>query len=272
MFKTKKKQIIRVHADESKHVEDAFAVEEPLQISLSYAKVSGNNEQKNISITMRTPGADRDLALGFLFTEGILNSFSEVADTKTGFNELEVVCSENADIDLSKIERHFYTSSSCGVCGKSSIDAIKTVRRIEAGEGDFKIDPAWLKTIGDIQKQSQDIFKDTGGIHAATLFEVNGQIMLSREDVGRHNAMDKLIGHAFQNALLPLDKHVVLLSGRASFELIQKASMAGVKCIAAIGAPSSLAIELAEESDMTLIGFLKPDRFNIYCGEKRISL
>ena len=182
MLKTKKKHIIRVHEDKSVQVEDAFAIEEPLQISLKYKSPLGQVTSKNISITMRTPGADQVLALGFLFTEGIINKYSDISNCVEKFNEIEVQCSEDAQIDLSKIERHFYTSSSCGVCGKSSIDAIKTVRSISAGPGDFKIDPEWLKTIGEVQKKSQDVFKDTGGIHAASLFEINGDLLVSRED------------------------------------------------------------------------------------------
>ncbi len=258
------------HADTS--FADVLSVEEPLEIRVRYG--SGRERvQKSISVTMRTPGNDRELALGFLFTEGIIAADGGIQRAQhTGMecsaqeeNVVQVDFMEGFVPQLHQADRNFYTTSSCGVCGKSSIQSIKTVNpfhrqqrpALQLSKHVFYLLPKKLRA-------AQRGFAATGGIHAAALFTLQGELMDLREDVGRHNALDKLIGNALMNDALPLNRHLLLLSGRASFELIQKAAMAGISIVAAIGAPSSLAVELAAELGITLIGFLKEDSFNIY--------
>ena len=253
-------------------VEDQLAVEEPLEIQLEYG-TQGSRIRKNISVTMRTPGNDEELAAGFLFTEGIIGSRREIESVKqAGNNTVVVSLPESNLINLPKTERNFYTTSSCGVCGKTSIDAIKTVSIYNKVPDDISFKAELLYTLHDTLKNKQEIFDLTGGLHASALFDTNGNFMMLREDVGRHNALDKLIGTSLLNDQLPLNNSILLLSGRASFELIQKACMAGIKIVTAVGAPSSLAVELAEECGITLIGFLRNERFNIYTGDQRIVL
>lgn len=266
-------QINKYSGNESESFEDFIAVEEPLEIQLVY----GNNEKrinKVVSITMRTPGNDPELAAGFLFNEGILQNIDQVSELKIlSLNENKIIVSlkENIIPDLRNSERNFYTTSSCGVCGKSSIDAIRTVSVYNNEKDDISLKAEIFYTLIEKLNTQQEVFIKTGGLHASVLFDLNGKFELLREDVGRHNALDKLIGHSFINNLLPLNNKILLLSGRASFELIQKAVMAGIKVVAAVGAPSSLAVELAKESEITLIGFLKNDRFNVYSGGNRIG-
>ena len=266
------KKIIKVLGDDFVEHMDDIAVEEPLQISISILEPESPITNKNISITMRTPGHDQDLAIGFLFTEGIIQASDQIKGITLGENSINVQLNNSENIDLGKLERHFYTSSSCGVCGKASIDAIKTICRLPPSLADFQVDKNLIKSFPGILKQEQNIFNNTGGIHAAALFNVNGELITIREDVGRHNALDKIIGHLVTQNLLPLDQHLLFLSGRASFELIQKAAMAGIHFIMAVGAPSSLAVEMALEHDITLIGFLNETRYNIYTGPKRIKI
>ena len=254
--------------------DDQLAVEEPLEIQL----LSGNTDnraQKSISVTMRTPGHDEELAAGFLFTEGIIRSNQEILfieqETFDG-NKILVGLQENVIPDIQKMERNFYTTSSCGVCGKSSIDAIKTVSVYNMEPDEICLKADMFYHIHYAVREKQVLFKSTGGLHASALFDMEGNFIMLREDIGRHNALDKVIGASLLNEELPLNKTILLLSGRASFELIQKACMAGIKVITAVGAPSSLAVELAKECNMTLIGFLRDERFNIYSGEQRIIL
>ncbi len=221
---------------------------------------------------MRTPGNDIDLALGFLFTEGILVSRKQVSHVALGENKVTVLLNSPESVDLSRIERHFYTSSSCGVCGKTSIKALKTVCRLSNDPSHFTVEKELIKTFPNQLREQQQLFKSTGGIHASALFNIQGAISILREDVGRHNSLDKLIGAAFQTAILPLDQQLLLLSGRASFELIQKAAMARIQFVMAVGAPSSLAVNLAKEYDITLVGFLNETRFNIYHDVNRIKI
>jgi FdhD protein len=266
-------KVKKISADEIFDADDELATEEPLQIQLQYG---GNGETKleNISVTMRTPGNDEELAVWFLFTEGIIRSKSYVREVKASLfdNNVLVSLSENEQPLLQKAERNFYTTSSCGVCGKSSIDAIKTISVYKDVPDEIRLDASLFYDLENELRKQQHIFKSTGGLHASALFDLNGNFMMLREDVGRHNALDKLIGAAFLNNDLPLSKAILLLSGRASFELIQKAAMAGIKIVAAVGAPSSLAVQLATESNITLIGFLRNSRFNIYSGAQRIGL
>jgi len=276
----KKIPITRVNNQEVTDTTDALAMEEPLEIRLEYGP---ENERKvqNVSVTMRTPGNDAELATGFLFTEGIIKSKAEIADVGYCF----IACAENRENviqvnlvpgivpDLHNTERNFYTTSSCGVCGKGSINAIRTVSAFTQQEKhQIVVNAELLYNLPVILQHHQAIFADTGALHASALFNLKGELQLVREDVGRHNALDKLIGASLNHNHLPLDNSILLLSGRASFELIQKAAMAGVQIIAAVGAPSSLAVELAEEFNITLTGFLRNKRFNIYTAAHRILL
>jgi FdhD protein len=251
---------------------DELAVEEPLEIRLQYGP-AGSRQEQSISITMRTPGNDIELATGFLYTEGILPDATAVKGTYTGNpNSILVSLREDIALDLGRLQRHFYTTSSCGVCGKSSLESLRTVCPSRALSSSWQITPGMLHPLPDLLRQQQDIYGSTGGLHASALFHQQGHLLALREDIGRHNALDKLIGWALQEGQLPLADHILLLSGRACFELIQKAAMAGIKVVAAVGAPSSLAVELAKEYDMTLIGFLRDQRFNIYAGASRIHV
>ena len=267
-------KISKYSGKESELLEDIIAMEEPLEIQLVY----GDNEDriiKTISITMRTPGNDKELAAGFLFTEGIIQNADQINEIKTlPFDENKILVSltENVRPDLKNSERNFYTTSSCGVCGKTSIDAIRSVSTYNNLKDSIILEPKVIYKLNEELINKQKIFQTTGGLHASVLFDLTGKFELLMEDVGRHNALDKVIGQCFIREVLPLSNKILLLSGRASFELIQKAVMAGIKVVVAIGAPSSLAVRLAEESDITLIGFLKKDRFNVYSGEKRFGI
>ena len=266
--------IQKISAGKKSELADMVAVEEPLEILLAYSSQSGLM-RKNIAVTMRTPGNDEELAAGFLFTEGIINNagaIQEIKQTASDDNRILVILKENTVPVLSNIARNFYSSSSCGICGKASIDAIKINIQNCNEQDNLLIDASILYALLAHLKKEQTVFEETGGIHACALFGSEGNFILLKEDIGRHNALDKIIGNALLNDQLPLSKAVLLLSGRASFELVQKAAMAGIKIIAAVGAPSSLAVDMAKETGITLIGFLKDDRFNIYSGEQRIKL
>lgn len=231
---------------------------------------------------MRTPGNDGELAAGFLFTEGILSSPDQIKQIRhcglkigkgtsaldrsaaLNSNTIRVDLEREIDIDLKRLERNFYTTSSCGVCGKSSIDALRT--GVKPLDDNLKIARETINELPDILRASQSVFEKTGGLHASALFTTDGALDIVREDVGRHNALDKVIGAKFLANDLPLSDRVLLVSGRASFELVQKTLMAGIPVLAAVGAPSSLAVELAAEYGMTLVGFVRDGRFNIYCG------
>ncbi len=253
---------------------DLVAVEEPMEILLTYSTASGHM-QKNIAVIMRTPGNDIELAAGFLFTEGIIQSkeaIEEIKHVATDDNRVMVILKENVIPVLNNAERNFYSTSSCGICGKSSIDVIRTTSLYQNEPVVISVYASSLYQLQDMLISQQETFNNTGGIHASALFSTDGELIMLREDVGRHNALDKLIGVCLINKNLPLSNHILLLSGRASFELIQKASMAGIQLVAAVGAPSSLAVEVARETGITLIGFLRNERFNIYTGEQRIIL
>jgi FdhD protein len=222
---------------------------------------------------MRTPGNDIHLATGFLYTEGILPDADAVKGTYTTIpNSILISLREDVSPDIGKLQRHFYTTSSCGVCGKSALDSLRTVCPSPASSAHWHLSPELLHPLPDMLRQQQEIYGSTGGLHASALFHRQGHLLALQEDIGRHNALDKLIGWALQEGLLPLTDHILLLSGRACFELIQKAAMAGIRVVAAVGAPSSLAVEVAREYDMTLIGFLRDQRFNIYAGASRIKI
>ena len=254
--------------------DDELAIEEPLEIKLSYCTANGQM-QKNISVTMRTPGNDEELAAGFLFTEGIIKNEAEVLKINhvlSDPNSVLVSLVENVMPSLNNAERNFYTTSSCGICGKASIDAISVSAVYSNTKDSILIPASLLYSLPELVKNEQKIFQHTGGIHASALFSLTGDLQLVREDVGRHNALDKVIGNCFLNKELPLHNNILFLSGRTSFELVQKAFIAGIKIIVAVGAPSSLALDMAKECGITLIGFLRGEKFNIYTGAQRISL
>lgn len=266
--------IIKVNDGGVHHVNDMLAAEEPLEIRIGFGDTE-QRIQKSISVTMRTPGNDFELATGFLFTEGIIKSAAEIISIKhcNGLNEnvVRVELKEGVAVEMNKLERNFYTTSSCGVCGKSSIEAVKTVCRLPQPIDDtLTFSSEVIYSLPGTLRSRQDVFDFTGGLHGCGLFDNAGNLLLTREDVGRHNALDKLIGASLNKSMFPLHKYLLLLSGRASFELIQKAWMAGIKIIAAVGAPSSLAVQMSEECGITLIGFLRNKTFNIYSGTHRI--
>lgn len=272
--------ITKVNNDASAETSDTLAIEEPLEIRLEYGPAT-NRSMGNISVTMRTPGNDAELALGFLFTEGIITKQEDITQIEHCFiacadnreNVIQVSLNEHTIPNLRNTERNFYTTSSCGVCGKGSINAIRTVSSFDGSKVDNNfIDATIFHHLPQILSGHQKVFADTGGLHASALFTPTGELLLVREDVGRHNALDKLIGAAINQNMLPLTDYILLLSGRASFELVQKAAMAGITVIAAVGAPSSLAVQLAEEFNITLIGFLRNNRFNIYTAAHRVLI
>ncbi len=271
-------EIDRVEGGAASTVDDAIAIEEPLEIRLGYARPEGGRGERSISITMRTPGNDEELAAGFLFTEGIIREAADIVGigpcgppAMNGLiNVVRVELADSVAVDLDRLERHFYTSSSCGVCGKSSLEAVAVQGRFDINEAGFHLDAGLLGNLPAALRSEQSAFEATGGLHASGLFDSSGRIVQVREDVGRHNALDKLIGYALMRSMLPLSDYGVIVSGRASFELLQKAMTAGLPMLAAVGAPSSLAIELAREFDMTLAGFVKPDLFNIYARADRV--
>ncbi|MEY4905558.1 MAG: hypothetical protein RLZZ292_3373 [Bacteroidota bacterium] len=262
------------------NVSDDIAEEAPLEIIVAYGKAAQRKRQV-ISITMRTPnGEDVELAIGFLFSEGIIQGKKSVSIARYTTAESETsqpnsICIElhpDTHFDATKLQRHFYMSSSCGVCGKASLELVESHTCYLFETGQPSITKQLLFDLPQKLLAAQQRFQSTGGIHAAALFDTSGKLRCLREDVGRHNALDKVLGWAVQNTTLPLKNDLLLLSGRASFELIQKAAMAGIPIVVAIGAPSSLAIELATTHGITLIGFLRHDRFNIYCGAERIII
>ena len=264
-------RIKRTSGNEVNDTADILAVEEPLAIHLQYHH-GGAPIIKQLAVTMRTPGYDDELALGFLFTEGIINGAGQVQDIRSqGENTVVVTLASAVSPSLQGTDRNFYTTSSCGVCGKSSIDAIKTSSSYQAVTDSTIIPVSMVHQLPAQVRATQGVFDCTGALHASALFDLEANLILLREDVGRHNALDKLIGATLRARSYPLSDTILLLSGRASFELIQKASMSGIRIVAAIGAPSSLAVQLAHEFNMTLIGFVREDRFNIYSGAHRIS-
>lgn len=272
--------VLRFHSGSLEEVPDLLAAEEPMEIRLGYG-LQNDRSQKSLSVTMRTPGNDFELATGFLFTEGIIRSREDIASIRhctdggrdnSSSNIVRIELVDSVVPDTERLQRHFYTSSSCGVCGKTSIEAVRTTCSAQAGNHEGKISVSVLMQLPEQLKNAQLVFSHTGGLHASALFDTSGQLIYLREDVGRHNALDKVIGAGLAAGQLPFSGKVLLLSGRASFELIQKAAMAGIGTVVAVGAPSSLAVDLAKEYDMTLIGFLREMRFNCYAGAHRIQL
>ena len=260
---------------------DAIAVEEPLEIRLMRDGLPEADENggtgRSISVTMRTPGNDAELAVGFLHGEGILHASRDIVGTGhcgPDGNILRVTVRDDLPLDLARLTRNFYSSSSCGVCGKASIEAVTASaggRRVAPpGPGRMMVSESVLRGLPDKLRAAQTGFAETGGMHAVGLFDAQGTLLASREDVGRHNAMDKLVGAALLADELPWSERILLLSGRASFELLQKAMMAGCPVVAAIGAPSTLAVELAESAGITLVAFLRPGGCNVYSHAGRV--
>jgi len=271
--------ISRIRGASQQSREDLVAVEEPLEIRLGYEPVDTRAET-SISITMRTPGNDAELATGFLFTESIIRNLSDIAFVKPcgepapdsgNINVIRVELESGIDVDLDRLRRHFYTTSSCGVCGKASLDALRVAGASTRPFDDTRFSRHMLAELPDKLRASQAIFAETGGLHAAAAFTTAGDIVVLHEDVGRHNAVDKVIGTLLSQGRLPASDLGLLVSGRASFELVQKALVAGIPLLAAVSAPSSLAVDLAREFNVTLVGFLRGDTFNIYAAEERIS-
>ena len=270
-------EITRVGKDSQESVPDLVVSEEPLEIRIGHG-LEGDRKQFSLSVTMRTPGNDEALCIGFLFTEGIINSMADVLSVKycedlgrkEGMeNLMRVELQPSIEIDDQQFKRNFYTTSSCGVCGKASIDSIKvTCDPIESEE--ISVAKALLFEMPDKLREAQKVFQHTGGLHACGLFDLEGKLTFHNEDVGRHNALDKFIGSLLIRGSVQASGSILMLSGRISFELVQKALRAGIQVIAAVGAPSSLAVNLANEFGITLIGFLKNEKFNIYTGKQRV--
>lgn len=254
------------------HRADALATEEPLELRLVAA-----HKQQTVAVTMRTPGADFELAAGFLYNEGVLRGrddllrISYCTEAEQRYNTVNVTLRGGELPDTARLERHFTTTSACGVCGKASLEGLE-LQACALPESPFTVAPEVITALPDKLRQAQGLFDATGGLHAAALFTKEGELLALREDVGRHNALDKLVGWALLEGLLPLREHIVLVSGRASFELLQKALMAGVPVVCAVSAPSSLAVSVAQNFNLTLIGFLRGERFNIYTGAARVDL
>jgi FdhD protein len=260
---------------------DVLATEEPLEIRIVRADDARgrrvlSDRAHRVSVTMRTPGADFELAAGFLFAEGLIGAGADIGtisycgDAEQRYNVVNVVLAPGVAFDPAQLARNFFATSSCGVCGKASIEAV-TGPACPRIVSDVSITPETLLSLPGKLRPSQAVFERTGGLHAAALFDADGGLLRVREDVGRHNAMDKLVGGALLAGEVPLADRVVLVSGRLSFELVQKAARAGVAVLAAVSAPSSLAVELAEQAGMTLVGFLREARFNVYAGAERIA-
>ncbi|MEU1884122.1 formate dehydrogenase accessory sulfurtransferase FdhD [Micromonospora sp. WMMD987] len=255
---------------------DTLAVEEPLEIRVG---PGGPGRRRPLAVTMRTPGDDLDLAIGFLLTEGLIRGDADVqtaqlcsgAETPNTYNVVDVVLAPGVPAPAVDPARNFYTTSSCGVCGKASIDAVRTRSRFTVADDPLTVPAKLLAELPDRLRVAQRAFDRTGGLHAAGLFTPDGELVVLREDVGRHNAVDKVIGWAVRQRRLPLAGHLLLVSGRASFELTQKAWMAGLPLLAAVSAPSTLAADLADEAGMTLVGFLRGRTMNVYTRPQRVT-
>jgi FdhD protein len=255
---------------------DTLATEEPMEIRL----LAGAHRQ-TVAVTMRTPGADFELAAGFLYGEGIVKSTDDIAkisycvdpdlDATQQYNIVNVELRGGREYDLRPLERHFYTTSACGVCGKASLEQLE-LRGCPVALPGPEVSAETIYSLPEKLREAQGLFDATGGLHAAALFDPEGSLVALREDVGRHNATDKLVGWALLEGKLPLSGHIVMVSGRSSFEILQKCLTAGVPFVCAISAPSSLAVDVAREFGMTLVGFLREGRFNIYAGSERIRL
>lgn len=259
--------------------EDSLATEEPLEIKVTFVR-GATVVSRSLSITMRTPGNDPELAAGFLFSEGLVRNPGDIESiersdplhsTPDAQNRVRVVLRAGVEVDLQRLERHFYTTSSCGVCGKTSLDALTSQHDLRLHDSGLVMDAERILGMPKTLRNAQTLFEQTGGLHGAALFDPSGTLVCAREDVGRHNAVDKVIGSQFLAGLAPLSERVLLVSGRASFELMQKALVAGIPVLAAVGAPSSLAVDLARTYGATLLGFVRDGRMNVYSGAHRLK-
>ncbi len=272
-----RRPVLSVTGDERRRRSDLVATEEPLEVRV-VAEERGRRVKHSVAVTMRTPGHDRELAAGFLFTEGVVSggdAIWKIAHCETGpaesaGNVVEVFLAPEVEFDPARFTRNVYTTSSCGVCGKTSLELLKVVCPAPP-RGDFRVSAATLAALPAKLRDAQPVFERTGGLHASGLFSPEGELLLLREDVGRHNALDKVIGALLLEDRLPASDTLVLVSGRASYELVQKAVMAGIPALVAVGAPSSLAVTTAHELGMTLVGFLREASFNVYAGEERMG-
>ena len=271
-------QVTRVTANGRERLDDVLAVEEPLEIRVVFGP-KDNRRSKSLSITMRTPGSDFELAAGFLLSENIVSRPSDIlkfehvgpaAGDKDHGNTLMVELGFDVLFEVERLQRHFYTTSSCGICGKASLEAVRA-QDILPVQRQWRCDAKTIFRLPSELRSQQSVFDRTGGLHAAGLFDARGGLIAIREDVGRHNAVDKLIGSQMLGDVFPLDQRVMVVSGRASFELVQKALMARIPVMVAVGAPSSLAVDLAREFAMTLIGFTSSQRFNVYTGQQWLA-
>jgi FdhD protein len=273
-----KYQTIKYKQNQTSTINELVSIEEPLEMIICYKK---NNDWINnsISITMRTPKNDEDLIVGLLFSEGIIHKISEIKKVellghKTGKfklqNKIRVTLNNSKNLDVKHLRRNFLTNSSCGICGKASMDSLEIICKTKINKDNPKIKNSLITRIPKLLMQKQSEFSKTGGIHASALFDQSGKVLVIREDIGRHNALDKVIGHSFKNSIFDTKNQFIACSGRLSFELVQKTLMANIGLLMGVGAPTSLAIDLAKRFDITLIGFVKTDSFNIYCGENRI--
>ncbi|MDZ5622188.1 formate dehydrogenase accessory sulfurtransferase FdhD [Nocardioides sp. HM23] len=269
---TARRPVLRIRDGEVTRRPDALAAEEPMEIRL---------DGRPLTVTMRTPGDDFDLAVGFLVSEGVVHARDHVVAARycagatdegtNTYNVVDVQLDPAVPAPHASLERSFYTTSSCGVCGKASLDAVRTSSTWKVADDPLRVSSALLATLPDRLRAAQRVFDRTGGLHAAGLFSATGELLVLKEDVGRHNAVDKVIGHVLRDDLLPLRGTILVVSGRASFELVQKAVMAGVPLLAAVSAPSSLAADLAEETNLTLVGFLRGASMNVYAGSERVT-
>lgn len=271
--------IRKVQGSNSNRRRDALAVEEPMEIRLNLPGRTGERREQSLSVTMRTPGDDFELAVGFLYTEGVIEASEDVEEVTycmgtekadQAYNVVSVKLRAGIQFDPELLQRNFYTTSSCGVCGKTSLEAIETQRCPILPKGHPVMSMQTVHALNDQLRNDQSVFQATGGIHAAGLFDSQGELVSLREDVGRHNAVDKVIGAKLLAEELPLNDVLMMVSGRASFEIMQKALVAGIPMVAAVGAPSSLAVDLAREFGMTLLGFVRNERYNVYAGGARI--
>lgn len=269
--------IERIRDGQITTVQASVAVEEPMEIRIVSASEAGQRTD-SVAVTMRTPGDDFDLAAGFLLSEGLIARREDVVDVSycpdpddvQQYNVVQVTMSPTLAFDQSMLDRNFYATSSCGVCGKGSLEALRTYCAIVSDDG-LRVDQSVIRGLPATLRARQRVFSETGGLHAAGLFTSDGSPVTVREDVGRHNALDKVVGRHLMNGDLPLSRSLVVVSGRASWELMQKAAAAGIPMVVAIGAPSSLAVDLAVEFGMTLVGFTRDDGFNVYAGAHRIQ-
>lgn len=270
---TSRRPVLRIRDGAVTQRPDALTAEEPMEI-----RVDG----RPLTVTMRTPGDDFDLAVGFLVSEGVVHAAEHIVAARycAGANDEGTNTYNVVDVQLdpavpapdASLERNFYTTSSCGVCGKASLDAVRTSSTWKVADDPLRVSPDVMAELPGRLRAEQQVFDRTGGLHAAGLFSAAGEMLALREDVGRHNAVDKVVGHALRGGLLPLRETILVVSGRASFELVQKAVMAGIPMLAAVSAPSSLAVDLAEENGVTLVGFLRGTSMNVYAGAQRLAL